>query len=92
MKAIDFKALREFLASYKDKRVLLTFHSMADTDSVSSAFGLARYFSNAKIAAPDYITANCRRIMERLGFGESLISKGFDPNVVTGRASRRQQF
>ncbi|HIH50236.1 MAG: DHH family phosphoesterase [Candidatus Micrarchaeaceae archaeon] len=78
MEAIDFKALQEFIASYKNKKVLLTFHSMADTDSVSSAFGLARYFSNARIAAPDYITANCRRIMERLGFGENLISKEFD--------------
>ena len=81
MEAIDFKALQEFIASYKNRKVLLTFHSIADTDSVSSAFGLARYFSNATIAAPDYITSNCRRIMERLGFAESLISKDFDPRA-----------
>lgn len=78
MEAIDFKALQEFIALYKNKKVLLTFHSIADTDSVSSAFGLSKYFTNAQIAAPDYVTANCRRIMERLGFNENLISKEFD--------------
>ncbi len=81
MEAIDFKALQGFIAQYKNKKVLLTFHSIADTDSVSSAFGLSKYFSNARIAAPDYITANCRRIMEKLGFSESLISKEFDANA-----------
>jgi nanoRNase/pAp phosphatase (c-di-AMP/oligoRNAs hydrolase) len=78
MEAIDFKTLQEFIAQYKNKKVLLTFHSIADTDSVSSAFALSKYFSNARIAQPDYITANCRRIMEKLGFRESSISKEFD--------------
>lgn len=81
MEAIDIKRLQEILASYRNKRVLLTFHSIGDTDSVSSAFGMSRYFSNAKIAAPDFITANCKRIMERLGFSEKLISRKFDADA-----------
>ena len=81
MEAVDFETLQAFISHYKNSKVLLTFHSMADTDSVSSALGLSKYFKNAKIAQPDYITANCRRIMEKLGFSESLMTKEFDQSV-----------
>ena len=48
----------------RDKRTLLTFHSIGDTDSISSAFALLKFFNNATIATPDFITGNSRRILE----------------------------
>jgi nanoRNase/pAp phosphatase (c-di-AMP/oligoRNAs hydrolase) len=78
MKAISLSSLRALLKSYRERRVLLTFHSMGDTDSIASALALQRYFKNAKVATPDFITSNSRRIMERLGFSEKLITNSFD--------------
>ncbi len=81
MRAITLKELKDVVKSYKDKRVLLTFHSIGDTDSVSSAFALLKYFKNGRIATPDFITSNSRRIIEHLGFSQGLITKGFDQSA-----------
>jgi bifunctional oligoribonuclease and PAP phosphatase NrnA len=78
MEKIDFKALKDIITRNTDKRVFLTFHSIGDTDSVSSAFGIARLFNNATIATPDFITGNSRRILEKLEFDINMIEKGFD--------------
>jgi nanoRNase/pAp phosphatase (c-di-AMP/oligoRNAs hydrolase) len=81
MKQIDINSLKETLRSYKDKRVLLTFHSVGDTDSIASALALQKYFKNASIATPDFITSNSRRTLEHIGISESLIKKEFDKNA-----------
>jgi len=60
---------------------MLTFHSIGDTDSVSSAFALAEYFANSSIAAPDFITTNSMRILEKLGLEEGSIKSGFDDSA-----------
>jgi nanoRNase/pAp phosphatase (c-di-AMP/oligoRNAs hydrolase) len=78
MEEINFETLKELLKSSKDKKVLITFHSIGDTDSVSSAIGLQRFFSNATVATPDYVTGNSKRILERLGFDEHIITNRFD--------------
>jgi nanoRNase/pAp phosphatase (c-di-AMP/oligoRNAs hydrolase) len=67
MKQIDINSLKETLRSYKDKRVLLTFHSVGDTDSIASALALQKYFKNASIATPDFITSNSRRTLDKKG-------------------------
>jgi nanoRNase/pAp phosphatase (c-di-AMP/oligoRNAs hydrolase) len=81
MNTIDFEILRSTLMDYKAKKVMLTFHSLGDTDSVSSAFALAEYFSDSIIATPDYITTNSKRILERLGFNEGRVTNKFDDSV-----------
>jgi nanoRNase/pAp phosphatase (c-di-AMP/oligoRNAs hydrolase) len=81
MKQIALNSLKEILRSYKDKRILLTFHSIGDTDSVASAVALQKYFKNATIATPDFITSNSRRMLEHTGIGEKLIKKEFDANA-----------
>lgn len=81
MELLTFERLKSLLGEHKDKRVMLTFHSIGDTDSVSSAFALSNYMQNAAIAAPDFITANCKRMLQRLGFPESRITTNFDDNA-----------
>ncbi|MCL4388281.1 MAG: DHH family phosphoesterase [Candidatus Marsarchaeota archaeon] len=62
------------LNALASKKVCITFHSVGDTDSVSSAFGIASILGNATIATPDYITSNSRRILELFGYDPSSIS------------------
>ena len=78
MNIIDFEILRSTLTDYRTKRIMLTFHSLGDTDSVSSAFGLAEYFTNSTIATPDFITANSKRILDQLGFDQNRVTNKFD--------------
>ncbi len=81
MKEIDFESLKSIVKSNRDKRVMLTFHSIGDTDSISSAFGLIKFFKNGKMAAPDFITGNSKRILDRLGFNQDEIATEFDENA-----------
>ncbi|MDE1868599.1 MAG: DHH family phosphoesterase [Candidatus Micrarchaeota archaeon] len=78
MELLTFDGLKSLLEEHKEKRVMLTFHSIGDTDSVSSAFALSEYMKNATIATPDFITNNCKRMLQRLGFRESMIKTEFD--------------
>jgi len=78
MNILDFEALKRTLLEYKARRVMLTFHSLGDTDSVASAFTLAEFFTNATVATPDFITTNSRRMLVRLGFDERRLTTAFD--------------
>ena len=78
MGIIDFETLITTIRDYKDRRVMLTFHSIGDTDSVSSAFALAKYLANPTISTPDFITTNSIRMLERLGIDGNGIGKEFD--------------
>jgi nanoRNase/pAp phosphatase (c-di-AMP/oligoRNAs hydrolase) len=81
MKNIDFESLRSLVSSSSEKRVLLTFHSVGDTDSISSAIAIQRLFKNAKIATPDFITGNSKRILEKFGFETDVVKNDFDENA-----------
>ncbi|MGC8648797.1 MAG: DHH family phosphoesterase [Candidatus Micrarchaeia archaeon] len=82
MENITFNSLLFFIREAKEnnKKVLITFHSVGDSDSVASAVALKQYFENAKIITPDYITANATRMLKVAGFKPEEISKGFDEN------------
>ena len=75
---IRFEELISELKSISSKKVLITFHSVGDTDSVSSAFGIASLMENAVISTPDYITSNSKKILDSLGYKLSDVSKDFD--------------
>ena len=79
MKLLNFEALKFIAEENREKRVLITFHSIGDTDSVSSAVALSKYFKNSKIVTPDMITANAARLMKRFGFAPENITNIFDP-------------
>ncbi len=78
MGEIDFESLRGIIEDSTNKRVLITFHSIGDTDSVSSSVALLSLFKNATVATPDFITGNSKRLLEKLGFGGDLIKTKFD--------------
>ncbi|MEM3227441.1 MAG: DHH family phosphoesterase [Candidatus Micrarchaeaceae archaeon] len=71
------KELAEFLQTQRGKRVMLTFHSVGDTDAVSSAVALSEYFNEAKIVTPDIITSNANMILNRVGFESMKIPTEF---------------
>jgi len=81
MEKINFDSLLFLLkeAKEKNKKILITFHSVGDSDSVSSAIALKRFFGdNARVSTPDYITANATRMLKIANINENEISKGFD--------------
>jgi len=81
MREIDLASLNEMVKSSRNKRTILTFHSIADTDAVSSAFALKGFFKNASIATPDFITGNSKRILEKLEFDPGIITTKFDDSA-----------
>jgi bifunctional oligoribonuclease and PAP phosphatase NrnA len=81
MRQLNFDSLKELATAYSNKRVMLTFHSMGDTDSVASAFALKEIFKNSTIASPDFITGNSKRILERFDFDVLSIKENFDDNA-----------
>lgn len=67
--------LAEFLKPRISDRAVLTFHSIGDTDAVSSAVSLSHHMKNSSVATPDTITSNANRILDRLGYGDAVPNK-----------------
>ncbi len=59
----------------KDKKVVLTFHTIGDRDAVGSAVALSEYFTHATVVTPDFITNNARRMLSYLGYTEKISAK-----------------
>ncbi len=78
---MSFDEIVSELKALASKKVCITFHSVGDTDSVSSAFGIASILGNARIATPDYITSNSRRILELFGYDPSSISTSIGQDI-----------
>ncbi|MCL4373650.1 MAG: DHH family phosphoesterase [Candidatus Marsarchaeota archaeon] len=77
MHVLDFAGLQELLSrSRSAKDVMLTFHSIGDTDAIASAYALKALLPGATIATPDRITSNARSTLDKLGL-ESMISSKF---------------
>ena len=70
----SIEELAGFLKPRIGKRAMLTFHSIGDTDAVSSAVSLSRHMKNSGVATPDIITSNANRILNKLGFSEAIPS------------------
>ena len=83
MESITLEELCREISSIGERRTMITFHSIGDTDSVAAAVGIQGVLQNATIASPDFITSNSRRILDGLGFGHSMISKEFDRSAET---------
>lgn len=64
--AIALNDLLNFLIHNKEKKFLITFHSMGDRDCIGAAIGLQEYLSNSVIAMPDILTSTSRRVLEAL--------------------------
>lgn len=65
---LDFKGLCDFLKEHKDDKCMITFHSIGDRDAVGSAIPLSRYFADAIVSTPDYITNNAKYMVEKVGY------------------------
>ncbi|MCL5433371.1 MAG: DHH family phosphoesterase [Candidatus Marsarchaeota archaeon] len=80
MEIISFDAL-EFIvkeAERKGKKVLITFHSIGDSDSVASALALKNLFNNTVVATPDAITANAIRMLKAVDIDYNIITNKFE--------------
>lgn len=55
-----------YFREIREKRVLITFHSLADVDAVGSAFALKTWFQNAKVVSPDTVNSHAKRLMKLL--------------------------
>ncbi len=65
-KKLSFQDLINFLRANKDKKFLITFHSMGDRDGVGSAIALKNYLTKSTISTPDYITNSSKRMIQEL--------------------------
>jgi bifunctional oligoribonuclease and PAP phosphatase NrnA len=77
----DIESLKQTILQYRDKRVMITFHSVGDADALSSAFLVARFFPNHIIVTPDRITSNARRMLHNSGENPEAISNSFDKSA-----------
>lgn len=74
MPAIAMEELCDILKSNKDKKVVLTFHTVGDRDAVGSAMALAQYFSKSKVVTPDFITNNAKRMLAYLNMNDKILT------------------
>jgi nanoRNase/pAp phosphatase (c-di-AMP/oligoRNAs hydrolase) len=72
MRNVAFGELCSLLKEYRNRKVLLTFHSIGDRDGVGSAAALSSFFPNAVIATPDFITNNAKKMLEYVGRGKRI--------------------
>lgn len=85
MNITTIESLAEFLVQYKSKSVVLTFHSIGDTDSVASAVVLGSYFPNSTIVTPNVVTHHAQRLLQRTGYSNAVkksITKAPDLFIV----------
>lgn len=74
---VGFDRLVREITECAGKRTMLTFHSIGDTDSISSAFALREVLPNASMHSPDRLTSNAVRLLKKLGFEEKDVKGGF---------------
>ncbi len=72
MRNVSFDELCNLFREYRDRKVLLTFHSIGDRDGVGSAAALSSFFANSVVATPDFITNNAKKMLEYVGYGRHL--------------------
>ncbi|MCL4383362.1 MAG: DHH family phosphoesterase [Candidatus Marsarchaeota archaeon] len=68
MQKLEFEDLKNFIKNNSNKKTLISFHSIGDTDSIASAFGISLLFKNSVIATPDFITSNSLSILKKLNY------------------------
>ena len=80
----SIEELAALLWRYKRNMVMLTCHSRADIDSMSSVIVLSRFFEYPILATPDQPSSTALRVMKRFGYGSVAIENKFpqDAEVV----------
>ncbi len=71
MSTINLEDLVKYILDLKESNVAVTFHSMGDTDAISSAIAFLHICPNAIILNPDRLTNNALRIKNTLGFSDT---------------------
>ncbi len=74
---ISFQGLADAINRLKSKKVMITMHSIADTDAIASATALQSMLPYAEICTPDILTSNAARVLRKLGFGNVEIKREF---------------
>ena len=74
---LSFEQLCQRIEQSKNKKVMITFHSIGDTDAISSALGISALLGNAHISSPDFLSANARLVLESFGMDQKDITNGF---------------
>lgn len=72
---LDLDRLAELIVGYREKKILITFHSTGDRDSVSSAMVLASCFKDAVVVTPDFITNNARIMLAQVNCSQKIKAK-----------------
>ncbi|MFH0817410.1 MAG: DHH family phosphoesterase [Candidatus Micrarchaeota archaeon] len=78
-----------YFREIQDKRVIITFHSLADVDAVGSAFALKSFFSNAKVVAPDTVNSHAKKLMKLLGLKLDEFDPSHEALIVLDTHSKR---
>ncbi len=70
---LDFASLCSLLKKWRQRKALITFHSVGDRDGVASAIALSHCFENAVVATPDFITGNSKRMLSEASYAGSIL-------------------
>lgn len=68
MNSIGVKEAASILSEARGRKVMITFHSIGDTDSVASALVLSRILKGSRVLTPDAITRNASNTLRKLGY------------------------
>jgi nanoRNase/pAp phosphatase (c-di-AMP/oligoRNAs hydrolase) len=68
----SFDRLCTVISEAKNKRVVLTFHAVGDRDGVGSAIALSKYFKDAVVVTPDFLTNNAKRMLAQVGYNKKI--------------------
>ncbi|HUB92762.1 MAG TPA: DHH family phosphoesterase [Candidatus Saccharimonadales bacterium] len=68
----SFDRICDAISESRDKRVVLTFHSVGDRDGVGSAIALSSFFRDSIIVTPDFLTGNAKRMLAQAGYTKKI--------------------
>ena len=69
---LSFEELLKFFERNKNRRFLLTFHTIGDRDGVAASLGLSSIIKDSIVATPDYITNNAKHMLEKSGIDKEI--------------------
>lgn len=65
---VNFETACRIISESRNRKALLTFHSVGDRDGVGSAMALSQCFNDYVVATPDFVTNNVKRMLSEIGY------------------------
>jgi bifunctional oligoribonuclease and PAP phosphatase NrnA len=78
-----------YFREIREKKVLITFHSLADIDAVGSAFALKNWFSKSCVVAPDTLNSRAKGLVRALNLALDEYDPPYEAIIILDTHSKR---